>query len=302
MPSAVSHLGPTPSTQNPHLAPQCQPPSAWGFRWHPVLGRGDDVADLCSRLGALCIAAARSMAPSGMQGSRASLCPMTGCRQRQSTMSGTTGANTTNQPVSGAPSAPLSSYIPRHQTKQRTRSDGDTSSKAARWDGGVLDSPPSSPTSLVSNTQRSVATKTTSSPAQRRIRCKRAATCNTPSSATSQPTADAPVLAIAAQVRGTMSHAGPNSQHQGPRTGTTMPAPISMGLSAVPTVLGSGDNVADLCSKFGAHCIIAATSKAPSGPQGSRASLGPNTGAANARAPCWGLREPAQRTSLCREP
>ena len=139
-----------------------------------------------------------------------------------------------NQPVSGATSAPPSIHIPRHQTKQKSISDGGTSSKTARWDGGVLYSPPSGPTSLVSKAQSSIATKTTSSPDQRLIRCKRAARCNTPSSATSHPTATAPGLAVAAHVRGTVSHAGPNSQHPGPPTGTTMPGSINMGHSAAP--------------------------------------------------------------------
>ncbi|XP_032174756.1 putative protein TPRXL [Mustela erminea] len=244
----------------------------------PVLGRGDDVADLCSRFGALCIAAATSRAPSGPQGSRASLGPNTGGRPRQSTLSGTTGASTMNQPVSGAPSAPSSSHIPRHQTKERSRSDGGTSSKAARGDGGVLASPPSTTALVVSTAHTSLATKTPSSPAQRLIRCKRASPGNKPSSSTSQPTVAAPGLTAAPQMPGAVSHAGPNSQHPGPPTDTTRPAPISMGLSAATPVLGRGDDVADLCSRFGALCIAAATSRAPSGPQGSRASLGPNTG------------------------
>ena len=184
-----------------------------------------------------------------------------------------------NQPVSGAPSdPPPSSHIPRHQTKQRSRSDGGTSSKAASGDAGVLASPPSSTAFVVSTAHTSLATKTPSSPAQRLIRCKRASPCNKPSSCTCQPTAAAHGFTVASQLPGAVSHAGPNSQHPGPPTGTTMPAPISKGLSAAPPVLGRGDDVADLCSRFAALYITAAMSRAPSSPQGSRASLGPNTG------------------------
>ena len=168
----------------------------------PVLGRGDDVADLCSRFGALCIAAATSRAPSGPQGSRAFLGPNTGGSTRQSTLSGTKGDSTTNQTVLGAPSAPPTSHIPRHQTKQRSRSDGGTSSKSTRGDGGVLDSHPSSTAIVVSTAHTSLATKTPSSPTQRLIRCKRASPCNKQSSCTSEPNAAAPGLTAAPVDRG----------------------------------------------------------------------------------------------------
>uniref|UniRef100_M3XTF9 Uncharacterized protein n=1 Tax=Mustela putorius furo TaxID=9669 RepID=M3XTF9_MUSPF len=99
-------------------------------------------------------------------------------------------------------------------SRKRSRSDGySTSSKAACRDGSILASPPSGPTSLVSKAQSILATKTISFPAQRLIRCKRAATCNEPSPTTLEPTASAPGLAVAAHVRGTVSHAGPNSHH-----------------------------------------------------------------------------------------
>ncbi|XP_059003409.1 nuclear envelope pore membrane protein POM 121-like [Mustela lutreola] len=236
VPGAVSHAG--------RISQQPRPPggstmlvliSMGVFAAPPGFGRGDDVPDLCSRFGALSITAGTSRAPSGPQGSRASLGPNTGGHPRQSTLSGTAGAGTTNQPVSGAPSAPSFSHIPRHQSRKRSRSDGISSaSKAACGDGGVLASPPSGPTSLVSTAQTSLATKTPSFPAQRFIRCKRAAPCNKAFSSTSQPTASASGLATAPQVPGAVSHAGPNSQQPGPQAGNTMLAPISMGLTAAP--------------------------------------------------------------------
>ena len=131
-------------------------------------------------------------------------------------------------------------------------------------------------------------------PAQRLIRCKRAATCNKPSSTTLQPTASAPGLAVAAHVRGTVSHAGPNSQHPGPSTGTTMPAAISMGLSAATPVLGRGDDVADLSSRFGEFCITAATSRAQVARRGPGRDLARTQGAVHVRAPCREPQEPAQ--------
>ncbi|XP_032177631.1 putative POM121-like protein 1-like [Mustela erminea] len=282
LPGAMSHAGTI--SQQPHPPGGSTMPAriSMGLSTAPPgLGRGDD-ADLCSSFGALNITAGTSRAPRGPQGSRASLGPNTGGRPRQSTLSGTAGASTTNQPVSGAPSAPSFSHIPRHltkKTKKSSRSDGcSTSSKAACRDGSILASPPSGPTSLVSKAQSSLATKNPSSPAQHLIKCKRAAPCNKPSSATSQPIAAAPGLAAVPQVPGAVSHAGPNSQQPGPQAGNTMLAPISMGLSAAPPGLGRGEDVADLCSSFGALSIAAGTSRAPSGPQGSRASLGPNTG------------------------
>ncbi|XP_032707120.1 putative protein TPRXL, partial [Lontra canadensis] len=276
----MSHAGPNSQQPRPPGGSTMPAPSSMGLSAAPPgLGRGDDVADLCSSFGALSITAGTSRTPSGPQGSRASQGPNTGGRPCQSTLSGTAGASTTNHPVSGAPSAPPSSHIPRHVTKQRSSSDGcSTASKAVCGGGGVLASPPSGPATLVSKSQSSLATKTPSSPAQQLIRRKRAAPCNKPFSSTSQPTAAVPGLAAAPQVPGAMSHAGPNSQQPRPPGGSTMPAPSSMGLSAAPPGLGRGDDVADLCSSFGALSITAGTSRTPSGPQGSRASQGPNTG------------------------
>ena len=170
----VSQLGPTASIRPPRGITMPAPISMGLQAAIPVLGRGDDVADLCSRFGALCITAARSRTPSGPQGSRASLGPKTGGCPRQSTLSGTKGASTTNQPVSGAPSVPPSSHIPRHQTKQRPISVGGTSSKPGRGVGGILASPPSSTAFVVSTAHTSLATKTPSSPALKQISCKRA--------------------------------------------------------------------------------------------------------------------------------
>ena len=166
LPSAVSHAGP--NSQHPGPPPGTKMPAtiSMGLLAAPtVLGRGDKVAGLGSILGVLCITAATSRAPNGPRGYRASLGLNTGGRPRQSTLSGTAGASTTNQPVSGAPSFPPFSHIPRNMSRKRSRSDGySTSSKAAGRVGSILASPPSGPTSLVSKAQRSLATKTTSTP------------------------------------------------------------------------------------------------------------------------------------------
>ncbi|XP_047552465.1 nuclear envelope pore membrane protein POM 121C-like [Lutra lutra] len=78
--------------------------------------------------------------------------------------------------------------------------------------------------------------------------------------------ASAPGLTAAPQVPSALSHAGPNSHQPCPPGGSTMPAPISMGLLAAPSGLGRGDDVADLCSIFGALSITAGMSRAPSSP------------------------------------
>ncbi|XP_047561995.1 putative nuclear envelope pore membrane protein POM 121B [Lutra lutra] len=188
VPGAVSHAGPNSQQPRPPGGSTMPAPISMGLSAAPPgLGRGDDVADLCSSFGALSISAGTSRAPSGLQGSSASLGPSTGGRPCQSTLSGTAGASTTNHPVSGAPSAPPSSHIPRHLTKRRSSSDGcSTASKAACGGGGILASPPRGPAYLVSKALSSLATNTPSSPALHLIRRKRAAPCNKPSSSTSQ--------------------------------------------------------------------------------------------------------------------
>ncbi|XP_044942917.1 putative POM121-like protein 1 [Mustela putorius furo] len=80
------------------------------------------------------------------------------------------------------------SHIPRHKTKQRSRSEGGTSCKSACGVGGVLASPPSTTASVVSTAHTSLATKNPSSRAQHLRGRKRAVPCKKPSSPPSQPT------------------------------------------------------------------------------------------------------------------
>ncbi|XP_047562011.1 putative POM121-like protein 1-like [Lutra lutra] len=131
VPGTVSHAGPNSQQPRPQVAAQCRPPSAWGFQQHPQHHSRNE------------------QGPKWPAGSRLSLGPNTVGRPCQSTLSGTAGASTTNHPLSGAPSAPHFSHIPRHLTKRRSSSDGcSTASKAACGGGGVLASPPSGPASL----------------------------------------------------------------------------------------------------------------------------------------------------------